>query len=147
MTRDSGCQQGALAAALLEGLRKELYCELRPSTRHGIGVFAIRSIPKGIDPLVSRLKFRELRLSHSAVKTLPKAVQKALKMFCYFDEAGFLVPSTGLNVVDMAVYLNHDKEPNLRMQSDGSFLSLLSIRKGEELTMDYDHSFGAVHSF
>ncbi|NCV55043.1 MAG: hypothetical protein EBW54_02355, partial [Betaproteobacteria bacterium] len=73
MTRDSGCQQGALAAALLEGLRKELYCELRPSTRHGIGVFAIRSIPKGIDPLVSRLKFRELRLSHSAVKTLPKA--------------------------------------------------------------------------
>jgi SET domain-containing protein len=147
MTRRSSRQEGKLANAALQGLRNELYCELRPSTRHGIGVFAIRSIPKGIDPLISRLKYRELRLSHEQVETLPRAIQKTLTMFCYYDEKGFLVPSTGLNIVEMAIYLNHDKQPNLRMQADGSFRSLKSIRKGDELTMDYDHSFGAVHKF
>ncbi|NDE46022.1 MAG: SET domain-containing protein-lysine N-methyltransferase, partial [Betaproteobacteria bacterium] len=147
MTRQSSRQDSGLSGALLQALRDELYCELRPSARHGIGVFAIRRIPKGIDPLVSRLKHRELRLSHEQVETLPQAIQKTLSMFCYYDEKGFLVPSTGLNVVDMAIYLNHDKAPNLRMQADGSFKSLVSIRKGEELTMDYDHSFGAVHRF
>ncbi len=147
MTRRSTRQEGKLANAVLQGLRNELYCELRPSTRHGIGVFAIRSIPKGIDPLISRLKYRELRLSHEQVETLPRAIQKTLTMFCYFDEKGFLVPSTGLNIVEMAIYLNHDKQPNLRMQADGSFRSLKSIRKGDELTMDYDHSFGAIHKF
>ena len=147
MTRRSTRQEGKLANAVLQGLRNELYCELRPSTRHGIGVFAIRSIPKGIDPLISRLKYRELRLSHEQVETLPRAIQKTLTMFCYYDEKGFLVPSTGLNIVEMAIYLNHDKQPNLRMQADGSFRSLKCIRKGDELTMDYDHSFGAVHKF
>jgi len=147
MTRRSSRQEGKLANAVLQGLRNELYCELRPSTRHGIGVFAIRSIPKGIDPLISPLKYRELRLSHEQVETLPRAIQKTLTMFCYYDEKGFLVPSTGLNIVEMAIYLNHDKQPNLRMQADGSFRSLKSIRKGDELTMDYDHSFGAVHKF
>jgi len=136
-----------LAGALLEALRGELYCELKPSARHGIGVFAIRRIPKGIDPLVSRLKRREVWLSHAEVGTLPQSVQRTLRVFCYYDKTGYLVPSTGLNVVDMAIYLNHDKQPNLQMQKDGSFLSLVTIRKGEELTMDYDHSFGETHCF
>ncbi|MBM3370713.1 MAG: SET domain-containing protein-lysine N-methyltransferase [Burkholderiaceae bacterium] len=147
MTSKLNRQDGLLASAMLKGLRAELYCELRPSERHGIGVFAIRRIPKGIDPLVSRVKHREVRLSHEQVETLPRAIRKTLSMFCYYDEKGFLVPSSGLNVVEMAIYLNHDKQPNLRMQDDGSFTSLKSIRKGEELTMDYDHSFGATHRF
>jgi SET domain-containing protein len=147
MTNKLSRQDGLLASAMLKSLRAELYCELRPSERHGIGVFAIRRIPKGIDPLVSRVKHREVRLSHEQVDTLPRAIRKTLSMFCYYDEQGFLVPSSGLNVVEMAIYLNHDKQPNLRMQDDGSFKSLKSIRKGEELTMDYDHSFGATHRF
>ncbi|NBO05002.1 MAG: hypothetical protein EBV16_12610, partial [Betaproteobacteria bacterium] len=76
----------------------------------------------------------ELRLSHEQVETLPQAIQKTLSMFCYYDEKGFLVPSTGLNVVDMAIYLNHDKAPNLRMQMKQGLskrLSCLSIESGE----------------
>ena len=147
MIKPSPGKLGPLADAVLSGLRNELYCELKPSARHGIGVFAIRHIPRGIDPLISRLKRREVRLSHEQVQSLPQAIQKTLRVFCYYDDNGYLVPSTGLNVVDMAIYLNHDKEPNLQMQRDGSFLSLVAIRRGEELTMDYDHSFGATHRF
>jgi hypothetical protein len=33
------------------------------------------------------------------------------------------------------------------MKKNGSFVSLRSIRKGEELTMDYDDSFGDTHIF
>jgi SET domain-containing protein len=49
--------------------------------------------------------------------------------------------------MDMAIYLNHSKKPNVKMKKDGSFTCLKAIKTGEELTMDYDHSFGETHIF
>ncbi|NBR16106.1 MAG: SET domain-containing protein-lysine N-methyltransferase, partial [Crocinitomicaceae bacterium] len=39
----------------------------------------------------------------------------------------------GLNTMDMAFYLNHSKEPNLRMKKSGEFETLRRIQVGEEL--------------
>lgn len=133
--------------AVIRLLEKELFCELRPSKIHGIGVFAIRAIPKGIDPLVARFKSPEVFVSHRSVKTLPPSVRKLLKIFCFHDKKGYLLPSKGLNVVSMAVYLNHSKKPNLKMLKGGQFKSLCNIKKNTELTMDYDDSFGEAHRF
>jgi hypothetical protein len=33
------------------------------------------------------------------------------------------------------------------MKKSGKFETLRAIRSGEELTMDYDHSFGDTHVF
>jgi SET domain-containing protein len=57
------------------------------------------------------------------------------------------VPVVGLNVVNISVYINHSKKPNLIMNKDGSFTSTRRIAPGEELFMDYDVSFDEEHYF
>ena len=68
-------------------------------------------------------------------------------MICYYDESGVMISTMGMNTMDFAIYLNHSKQPNLRMNKDGSFVALRRIKIGDELTMDYDHSFDAEHHF
>ena len=50
--------------ALFEHLQHEVYCRLGVSPLHGIGVFALRAIPKGVNPLKSWLKNKEIKFSH-----------------------------------------------------------------------------------
>jgi SET domain-containing protein len=57
------------------------------------------------------------------------------------------VPVVGLNVVNISIYINHSKKPNLIMNKDGSFTTMRKITTGEELLMDYDISFEEEHSF
>jgi SET domain-containing protein len=59
----------------------------------------------------------------------------------------YYVPSCGFNTMDLAVYLNHSKKPNLRFTKSGLLKTLKVIRKGQELTIDYDASFGDKHRF
>jgi len=132
---------------LLGHLMTQVYCRLAVSPLHGIGVFALRSIPKGLDPLPSWLENSGVRFTHEELKALPRGVKKQVKTFCYYDEEGFIIPSIGMNSFDMSIYLNHSKTPNVKMKKSGKFLTLRAIRSGEELTMDYDHSFGDTHVF
>ena len=132
---------------LFEHLQTEVFCRLGVSPVHGIGVFAISAIPKGINPLHSRLKFHEVKFTHDEVKKLPAGVRKEIKMFCYYDKKHVLVPEIGLNSMNMAVYLNHSKTPNVKYRKNGQLVTLCDIAKDEELMMDYDDSFGETHVF
>ena len=132
---------------LFEHLQTEVFCRLGVSPVHGIGVFAISAIPKGINPLHSRLKFHEVKFTHDEVKKLPAGVRKEMKMFCYYDKKHVLVPEIGLNSMNMAVYLNHSKTPNVKYRKNGQLVTLRDIAKDEELMMDYDDSFGETHVF
>ena len=132
---------------LLAHLSQEVYCHLGVSPVHGIGVFAIRAIPKGTNPLKSRLKFDEISFSHKEIKALPRSVRKEIEIFCYYDDNAVLIPSIGLNSMNMAVYLNHSKTPSVQYQKNGKLITLRAIKSGEELMMDYDINFGAIHIF
>jgi len=110
-------------------------------------VFALRAIPRGLDPLTSWLDNEGVQFTHQELKLLPRGVKKQIKTFCYYDEDGFIIPSIGMNSFDMSIYLNHSKTPNLKMKQSGKFVTLRAVRSGEELTMDYDHSFGDTHVF
>jgi hypothetical protein len=136
-----------LKKVLLDHLVQDVFCRLGVSPLHGVGVFAIRPIAKGLNPLRSRVKHREIKFTHDEIKVLPPGVRKQIEMFCYYDEDGVMISSMGMNTMDFAIYVNHSKQPNLRMNKDGSFEALRPIRIGEELTMDYDHSFDAEHHF
>jgi SET domain-containing protein len=68
-------------------------------------------------------------------------------MFCYYDRKKVSIPVNGLNSFDLAVYLNHSKQPNLRFKKTGVLISLRNIAEGEELFIDYDISFGEKHFF
>ena len=132
---------------VLEHLQKEIYCRLGISKVHGIGVFAIRSIPKGVKPLVSLIKIKEFDFSKKEVKKLPSSVRKEMDTFCYYDSKKYLVPSIGLNSMNMAFYMNHSKTPNVKYLKNGEIISLKRIKAGEELFFDYDDAFGEKHSF
>jgi SET domain-containing protein len=132
---------------ILQHLAHDVYCRLGVSTVHGIGVFAIRSIPEGIDPLGSLVEAEEIKFDKSELKELPKSVREQIKMFCYYRKNEVYISSMGMNTMNFAVYINHSKTPNLRMKRSGAFETLRVIHKGEELFMDYDDSFGEEHIF
>ena len=136
-----------LKQMIMDHLIQDVFCRLGVSPLHGVGVFAIRPIKKGLNPLRRRGEFEEVRFSHDEIKVLPRGIRRQIEMFCYYDEAGVLISTMGMNTMDFAIYLNHSKQPNLRMGKDGSFEALRPIKIGEELTMDYDHSFDAEHHF
>ena len=132
---------------IFKHLSQEIYCHLAVSPIHGIGVFAIRAIPKGINPLKSLLKFEEIRFTPEEIKVLPRSVRKEIGIFCYYDDDAVLIPSIGLNSMNMAVYLNHSKSPNVQYKKNSQLITLQPIKRGEELLMDYDVNFGATHIF
>src|SRR5437870_10035362 len=79
-------------ASLLEHLRMRTFVRLQPSAIHGVGVFAIRPIPKGTDPfqvceLPQHNRFgrpqgkRYTWLSQADVTGLPPVVKKLVTDF------------------------------------------------------------------
>jgi SET domain-containing protein len=132
---------------LLAHLHDEVFCRLGVSPIHGIGVFAVRTIPKGVNPLASRLHYKEIKFSHAELKKLPRGVRKEIEIFCYYDKDAVFVPEIGMNSMNMAIYLNHSKEPNVRYRKNGQLRALKSIKVGEELSLDYDQSYGEKHTF
>lgn len=132
---------------LYKHLDRSIYCRLGVSPVHGIGVFAIRAIPKGTHPLQTMSSPKEIKFTRKEIDQLPKSVREQIKIFCYCYKDKVRVSSMGLNTMDIAFYLNHSKKPNLRMKKNGDFETLRNIRAGEELMMDYDHSFGEKHVF
>ena len=50
---------------ILAHLSQEVCCHLDVSPLGGIGVFAIRAISKGLNPMRYRLKFDEVKFAHA----------------------------------------------------------------------------------
>jgi SET domain-containing protein len=134
-------------ARILKHLQTEVYCRLGISPVHGIGVFAIKDIPKGAKPLVSLIKIKEYSFSKKEINKLSASVRKEIRMFCYYDNDEFLIPSIGLNVMNMAFYMNHSKTPNVKYLKNNDIVALRKIKANEELFFDYDLAFGEVHIF
>jgi len=134
-------------ARVLEHLQTEVYCRLGISKVHGIGVFAIRDIPKGVKPLVSLLKIKEFDFSKDEIKKIPRSVRKEVEMFCYYDSKKYLIPSIGLNAMNMAFYMNHSKTPNIKYLKNGDLIALKKIKADDELFFDYDEAFDEKHFF
>jgi len=133
--------------ALLQHLKNETYCRLAPSKVQGVGVFAIRNIPKNTNPFQyaqTRCKnYNIILLSQKEVNRLPKNIQKLVKDFLKPDEMGmYPVPENGFNDLDITFYMNFSKNPNIDIINDGceffSFITNRKIKKGEELFINYD---------
>lgn len=134
-------------ARILKHLQTEVYCRLGISPVHGIGVFAIKDIPKGAKPLVSLIKIKEYSFSKKEINKLPASVRNEIRMFCYYDKDEYLIPSIGLNAMNMAFYMNHSKTPNVKYLKNNDIVALRKIKANEELFFDYDLAFGEVHIF
>jgi len=136
-----------LKQKILQHLKNDVYCQLGVSKIQGVGVFALRTIPKGFKPLKSLIRQKEVRFTPQELEDLPASVRRQMKIFCYYNDEEMLVPSIGLNGMDISIYLNHSKEPNVRFNKKNVLEAIKEIPRGEELLLDYDISFGAKHFF
>lgn len=118
---------------------KNTYTRLKPSPIGGVGVFAIRDIPKNICPFPLIKKTRWALFHKSELKEINKEVFKMIDDFVVIEKDGTVyIPDCGLNALDISYFVNHSKKPNLKTIDDGfTFITLRKINKGEELTIDY----------
>ena len=125
-------------AELLADL-KETYIMLKPSPVHGIGVFAIRDIPKGCRNMFSKDNGEWIKLPIAEVEALPEASKDLVETYCLYDEEHYYVPDYGFKKMDMVNYLNHSAQPNVRSVNDGEYFEAITdIPAGQELLVNYE---------
>jgi len=124
--------------ALLKDLQNDTYVMIKPSPLHGIGVFAIRDIPKGTRTIFSQGVGEWIKLTISEVEALPKHSKDLVENHCLFDEDFYYVPDYGFKLVDLVIYLNHSDSPNVVSINDGEYFeAIIDIKAGVELLVDY----------
>ncbi len=123
---------------LLQELAGETYATLKPSSVHGIGVFAIRNIPKGCRDFFSKKEIEWIKIPISEVELLPNHSRNLVETYCVYDKENYFVPNYGFKIVDMVNYLNHSSSPNVISINHGEYFEAIAeISSGTELLVDY----------
>lgn len=128
-------------AALLKELAGNTYVIIRPSPVEGIGVFAIRDIPKGCrniftDPHPDKDQW--ITIPRIEIEELPLHARQLVETYCLYDEANYFVPEYGFKKMDLVNFLNHSDQPNVISINDGEYFEAIKdIAAGEELLVDY----------
>ena len=126
--------------ALLQELSQETYIMLKPSPLDGIGVFALRDIPKGCRNIFSKNIGEWVKLPITDVEKLPDHSRNMVETYCLYDEEHYFVPDYGFKVMDMVNYLNHSATPNVLSVNEGEYFEALeNIPAGTELLVNYGH--------
>lgn len=113
-----------------------VYVRLRPSKldKKGVGVFAIRKIPKGRRIFVDENE--ELCWISRSALPKQKALRELYDAFAVIEADRYGCP-TSFNRLTPAWFLNESKRPNTRSDENYDFYALRDITAGEELTVDY----------
>ena len=131
---------------LIKNLENDVYTRIKPS-KYGVGVFAIKDIPKGKNPFLitgnKNSNPRILNINQDELINVDKEVQKMIVDFYFKDNKNnFGIPINGLNSNDITFYLNSSTTPNLKIVDDGTslltFRTVRPIKKGEELFINYE---------
>ena len=123
---------------LLNELTLQQYVMIKPSTIHGIGVFAVQKIPKGCREMFSKEEEEWVSLTFDEVNALPERSRYMIETYCLYDDTHYFVPAKGFKKMDVSLYLNHSDQPNLTSINEGAeFEALRDIEIGEELFLDY----------
>jgi SET domain-containing protein len=125
---------------LLRELMHDTYVMLRPSPIEGIGVFAIRDIPKGTRTIFSKPNPNDkwIPVSKEEVSKMPAHAQHIITNYSLYDEENYFIPDHGFKKVDICLFLNHSEQPNVISIDDGDYFEATrDIAAGEELLIDY----------
>ena len=128
----------------------DVWCRLAV-TSHGVGVVAIRDIPKGIDPFKNCdpygdvLEVSEAELEGSGAS---KEAKQLVRDFCALQSGVYFVPDYGIDAIDKSYFLNHSRKPNMVTRDKGEvFVTARVIKRGEELTANYEQYHEYVEVF
>lgn len=119
---------------------KGVYTRLKPSKIHkdGVGVFAIRYIPKGTE-IFAEDDSEVVWLEAPKIKELPINIRQLYEDFCVIkdSERRYGCPKN-FNCLTIGWHLNHSKTPNVECDETFIFFAKQDIPEGDELTVDYD---------
>jgi SET domain-containing protein len=122
---------------------KDTYLQVRPSLLHGIGVFAIRRIPKGFRSMFSKDNGEWTKIPKSSIKELPLSSQRLVENYCTYDDKYYYIEKTGFKKMDLVNFVNHSDNPNIGPVNNGEYFEALrDIKPGEELFIDYGQITG-----
>jgi len=114
----------------IKELNTYVLTKIAPSKIQGVGLFALRDIPKGeklyadIMPMVFNLPY------NSFDKLYPEIVELLLGQWPQIINGSVFAYPT----VRLQAYINHSDKPNYDAEKD---LTLKNIKAGEEITEDY----------
>jgi SET domain-containing protein len=131
---------------LLNHLKNDIFCRIGVSKVHGVGVIAIKDIPKGTMPFITLSKEEDkiINLTDNDIKDFPKGVRTILKdFFGGKKNKDYDVYAYGPNYINISFYLNHNEKPNIDIIDDPKYNYLMfitnrKIKKGEELFINYN---------
>jgi hypothetical protein len=133
----------------------KVYCRLAPSPIHGVGIFAIKKIPLGINPFNSSYMAQEgIVIDKSKLESLGPEILKMLDDYHPSNDSQKQFLSNFPNQPIWTNYLNYSDKPNIQLMEDGEWKTLRIIEKGEELledpkrlfNKDGSHKIFKVHS-
>jgi len=134
--------------SLLKNLQQQTYCRVGVSPIQGVGVIAIRDIPKNTNPFTltndHRMDYKLTHITKSEYNDLPSPTKKMISDFFTAEHDGsYYIPKNGLNSLDITFYLNHSANNNLDIVPDNAdfyeFRTNKPIKKNTELTINYKH--------
>jgi hypothetical protein len=114
---------------------RNLYTRIKASSK-GVGLFAIRDIPKGTKLFVGDVGHTVKILRSDVEKLHDLEVRRMYIDFCPVIDNHFLAPSD-FNQMTMSWYLNHSDTPNVMVTPELQFVTAKFVTVGEELTADY----------
>lgn len=133
---------------LLKNTIDDVYCRISPSKIHGVGVFAIRDIPKGINPFRLTndkcMDYNSKIITQNDMKLISPEVRKMIQDYIVPNNNNeYELPYNGLNSLDISFYMNHSVNNNIDSYADKcdyyKFITNRKINKGEELLINYNH--------
>ena len=134
--------------SLLKNIKDKTYCRIKPSKINGVGVFAIKNIPKNTNPFYltnnKLINYKYKKIPKNNLKNVDMEVIKMIDDFLYKeDDESYYIPYLGLNSLDVSFYLNHSHNPNIRIIKSYKHDTLVfktnkKIKKGEELFINYE---------
>jgi len=117
-------------------LNSSVWCKLGQSSIHGVGVFAIRDIPKGTkltDHTIweyGKVKYYKMDLKEF-LQILPEIRSLILDRMVFTDKGQLVFISPNQDQI-LRSFMNHSDTPN----SDGE-VAFVDIKKGEEITENF----------
>jgi SET domain-containing protein len=129
---------------LIDHLKNDIYCRIGVSSINGVGVIAIKDIPKGTNPFnnLSNKKDKIIKLYDNNLQEIDSNVVKLVKDF-FGNNYRYDVLYDGPNYINISYYMNHSTKPNVNIVPSNpyeycTFNTNTFIKKGEELTINYN---------
>lgn len=123
---------------VINQLKNDVYARLFSSPIHGVGVVAIKDIPKGTCPFKGCDDEGWQKITEEELREIPDGVKKLISDMLIFEDGAWWMMNAGLQKLDISYYLNHSKDANMESDENGIFTATRDIKEGEELTSNYN---------